>query len=140
MPTYIPQSHYPTYLYPISSLPHCITLPTCLCCKTSCHIPGFRANTDSKRDGRKERVQFDKITSRVARLCYNLDAEHVFAEAITQKVRQAIRFVENARFGAHFRDSSTRLVDVDAFRSLLESTKVSLRSSSTTWLQKQQPT
>ncbi|KAL2059285.1 hypothetical protein ABVK25_000577 [Lepraria finkii] len=39
-----------------------------------------------KRDNRKERVQFDKITARVSRLCYGLDAEHVDAAAITQKV------------------------------------------------------
>ncbi|KAI4228825.1 MAG: hypothetical protein L6R36_001327 [Xanthoria steineri] len=39
-----------------------------------------------KRDGRKERVQFDKITARVSRLCYGLDADHVDAAAITQKV------------------------------------------------------
>ncbi|KAJ5281467.1 hypothetical protein N7478_006839 [Penicillium angulare] len=39
-----------------------------------------------KRDGRKERVQFDKITARVSRLCYGLDAEHVDAAAITQRV------------------------------------------------------
>ena len=37
-------------------------------------------------DNRKERVQFDKITARVSRLCYGLDAEHVDAAAITQKV------------------------------------------------------
>lgn len=37
-------------------------------------------------DGRKERVQFDKITARVSRLCYGLDTEHVDAAAITQKV------------------------------------------------------
>jgi len=37
-------------------------------------------------DGRKERVQFDKITARVSRLCYGLDADHVDAAAITQKV------------------------------------------------------
>lgn len=39
-----------------------------------------------KRNGRKERVQFDKITARVSRLCYGLDADHVDAAAITQKV------------------------------------------------------
>ncbi|EME44617.1 hypothetical protein DOTSEDRAFT_152571 [Dothistroma septosporum NZE10] len=39
-----------------------------------------------KRDGRKERVQFDKITARVSRLCYGLDPEHVDAAAITMKV------------------------------------------------------
>ena len=40
----------------------------------------------SNTDGRKERVQFDKITARVSRLCYGLDADHVDAAAITQKV------------------------------------------------------
>ncbi|RPA97268.1 hypothetical protein L873DRAFT_1810083 [Choiromyces venosus 120613-1] len=39
-----------------------------------------------KRDNRKERVQFDKITARVSRLCYGLDSEHVDAATITQKV------------------------------------------------------
>lgn len=39
-----------------------------------------------KRDGRKERVQFDKITARVSRLCYGLDPDHVDPAAITQKV------------------------------------------------------
>ena len=37
-------------------------------------------------DGRKERVQFDKITARVSRLCYGLDGDHVDPAAITQKV------------------------------------------------------
>ena len=37
-------------------------------------------------DGRQERVQFDKITARVSRLCYGLDADHVDPVAITQKV------------------------------------------------------
>lgn len=44
------------------------------------------ANTLLITDGRKERVQFDKITARVSRLCYGLDPEHVDAAAITQKV------------------------------------------------------
>ena len=44
------------------------------------------ANFVVKLDGRKERVQFDKITARVSRLCYGLDADHVDAAAITQKV------------------------------------------------------
>ena len=42
--------------------------------------------TPNVPDNRKERVQFDKITARVSRLCYGLDAEHVDAAAITQKV------------------------------------------------------
>ena len=37
-------------------------------------------------DGRKERVQFDKITARVSRLCYGLNPDHVDPAAITQKV------------------------------------------------------
>jgi ribonucleoside-diphosphate reductase subunit M1 len=50
--------------------------------------PKCRIITDTIRpsDGRKERVQFDKITARVVRLCYGLDPEHVDAAAITQKV------------------------------------------------------
>jgi ribonucleoside-diphosphate reductase subunit M1 len=44
------------------------------------------ANRTVPLDGRKERVQFDKITARVSRLCYGLDPEHVDAAAITQKV------------------------------------------------------
>lgn len=47
----------------------------------------FDGSTDlTDIDGRKERVQFDKITARVSRLCYGLDADHVDAAAITQKV------------------------------------------------------
>ncbi|KAF4983002.1 hypothetical protein FDECE_17403 [Fusarium decemcellulare] len=38
------------------------------------------------QDGRQERVQFDKITARVSRLCYGLDMDHVDPVAITQKV------------------------------------------------------
>ena len=44
--------------------------------KLTIHIP----------DNRKERVQFDKITARVSRLCYGLDPDHIDASAITQKV------------------------------------------------------
>ncbi|ODQ64852.1 hypothetical protein NADFUDRAFT_51452 [Nadsonia fulvescens var. elongata DSM 6958] len=39
-----------------------------------------------KRDGKKEKVQFDKITARVSRLCYGLDSEHVDAVKITQRI------------------------------------------------------
>ncbi|KAK2465404.1 hypothetical protein APHAL10511_002758 [Amanita phalloides] len=39
-----------------------------------------------KRDGRKERVQFDKITSRIDKLCYGLDMNYVNPIEITQKV------------------------------------------------------
>ncbi|CAD6500181.1 BgTH12-04284 [Blumeria graminis f. sp. triticale] len=48
--------------------------------------PFLPISTHFTTDGRKERVQFDKITARVSRLCYGLDSEHVDAGAITQKV------------------------------------------------------
>ncbi|KDQ09906.1 hypothetical protein BOTBODRAFT_36721 [Botryobasidium botryosum FD-172 SS1] len=39
-----------------------------------------------KRDRRKERVAFDKITARIAKLCYGLDPDHVEPIEITKKV------------------------------------------------------
>jgi hypothetical protein len=39
-----------------------------------------------KRDGRRENVHFDKITSRINKLCYGLDPNHVDATIISQKV------------------------------------------------------
>ena len=39
-----------------------------------------------KRDGRKEDVHFDKITSRIQKLCYNLDMDYVDPAAITFRV------------------------------------------------------
>lgn len=39
-----------------------------------------------KRDGRNEMVHFDKITSRINKLCYGLDPAHVDAALISQKV------------------------------------------------------
>ncbi|CDS13792.1 Putative Ribonucleoside-diphosphate reductase [Lichtheimia ramosa] len=39
-----------------------------------------------KRDGRKERVAFDKITARINKLCYGLDQTHIDPVTITQKV------------------------------------------------------
>ncbi|TFL01742.1 ribonucleotide reductase [Pterulicium gracile] len=39
-----------------------------------------------KRGARKERVQFDKITSRIDKLCYGLDMSHLSAFEVTQKV------------------------------------------------------
>ena len=41
-----------------------------------------------KRDGRRENVSFDKITSRLNKLCYGLDPIHVDAVSITMKVIQ----------------------------------------------------
>ncbi|XP_033125946.1 ribonucleoside-diphosphate reductase large subunit-like [Anneissia japonica] len=43
-----------------------------------------------KRDGRSEKVMFDKITSRVHKLCYKLNTDFVDAVAITQKVISGI--------------------------------------------------
>lgn len=39
-----------------------------------------------KRDGKREVVHFDKITSRINKLCYGLDPNHVDATIISQKV------------------------------------------------------
>lgn len=39
-----------------------------------------------KRDGRKEPVHFDKITSRIQKLCYGLDMDYIDPPAITLKV------------------------------------------------------
>lgn len=43
-----------------------------------------------KRDGRKERIMFDKITSRVQHLCYDLNMEFVDPSYITMKVISGI--------------------------------------------------
>ena len=43
-----------------------------------------------KRDGRKERVIFDKVTSRISRLCYGLDMNYVDPAEIAQKVISGI--------------------------------------------------
>jgi hypothetical protein len=40
-----------------------------------------------KRDGRLEPVHFDKVTSRISKLCYGLDPVHVDPAVISQKVR-----------------------------------------------------
>lgn len=41
-----------------------------------------------KRDGRQESTMFDKITSRISKLCYGLDTNFVDPAAITMKVRK----------------------------------------------------
>jgi ribonucleoside-diphosphate reductase alpha subunit len=43
-----------------------------------------------KRDGRKERVAFDKVTARISKLCYGLDLNHVDPAEIAQKVISGI--------------------------------------------------
>ncbi|CAH1777627.1 unnamed protein product [Owenia fusiformis] len=40
----------------------------------------------NKRDGRQEKVMFDKITSRIQKLCYGLNSDFVDATEITMKV------------------------------------------------------
>ena len=39
-----------------------------------------------KRDGRRENVKFDKITSRIEKLCDDLDTRYIDAVAIAKKV------------------------------------------------------
>ena len=41
-------------------------------------------------DGRRERVAFEKITSRIAKLCYGLDMNFVDPAEIAQKVIQGV--------------------------------------------------
>jgi ribonucleoside-diphosphate reductase alpha chain len=43
-----------------------------------------------KRDGRSESVKFDKITSRIERLCYGLDPKHVDPVDVAKKVIQGL--------------------------------------------------
>lgn len=43
-----------------------------------------------KRDGRKELVHFDKITSRITKLCYGLNEEYVDPTYVCQKVVQGV--------------------------------------------------
>uniref|UniRef100_UPI00398ED33F ribonucleoside-diphosphate reductase large subunit isoform X1 n=2 Tax=Pristiophorus japonicus TaxID=55135 RepID=UPI00398ED33F len=43
-----------------------------------------------KRDGRQERVMFDKITSRIQKLCYGLNPDFVDPAQITMKVIQGL--------------------------------------------------
>ena len=39
-----------------------------------------------KRDGKKEKVHFDKITSRINKLCYGLNMNYVDPALVAQKV------------------------------------------------------
>lgn len=39
-----------------------------------------------KRDGRSEKVVFDKVTARISKLCYGLDMNYVDPSEIAQKV------------------------------------------------------
>ena len=43
-----------------------------------------------KRDGRRESVHFDKITSRVSKLCYGLNSKHVDPVVVAQRVIQGV--------------------------------------------------
>lgn len=43
-----------------------------------------------KRDGRSEAVKFDKITSRIQKLCYGLDQEHVDPVRVAMKVIEGL--------------------------------------------------
>lgn len=43
-----------------------------------------------KRDGRQEKVHFDKVTARISKLCYGLNEEYVCPITIAQKVVQGV--------------------------------------------------
>ena len=43
-----------------------------------------------KRNGLSEPVAFDKITARIAKLCYNLDPKTISAVLVAQKVIQGV--------------------------------------------------
>ncbi|MEQ9165886.1 MAG: ATP cone domain-containing protein, partial [Fulvivirga sp.] len=43
-----------------------------------------------KRDGRRESVKFDKITSRIEKLCYGLDMNYIEPIDIAKKVINGI--------------------------------------------------
>uniref|UniRef100_A0A0N4ZKF9 Ribonucleoside-diphosphate reductase n=1 Tax=Parastrongyloides trichosuri TaxID=131310 RepID=A0A0N4ZKF9_PARTI len=43
-----------------------------------------------KRDGRKENVHFDKITSRISKLCYKLNMDYIDPSMVTLKVIQGL--------------------------------------------------
>lgn len=43
-----------------------------------------------KRDGRREAVKFDKITSRIQKLCYGLEPDHVDAARVAMKVIEGL--------------------------------------------------
>lgn len=44
-----------------------------------------------KRDGTRESVKFDKITARIQKLCYGLDANHVDPIKVTMRVIEGLR-------------------------------------------------
>jgi hypothetical protein len=45
-----------------------------------------------KRDGRQEKVHFDKITARIKKLCYGLNESFVDPVEVSQKVPLAFSF------------------------------------------------
>lgn len=48
-----------------------------------------------KRDGRQEKVHFDKITSRIKKLCYGLHETFVDPVEVAQKVKLSFGFLRN---------------------------------------------
>ena len=50
---------------------------------------------DTGLDGRREPVAFDKITSRINKLCYGLDMNYVDPAQIAQKVRISMSLNKN---------------------------------------------
>ena len=51
-----------------------------------------------KRDGNRAPVMFDKISSRIQRLCYGLNEEFVDYIAVSQKVCQYILNIKSCKY------------------------------------------
>jgi len=55
-----------------------------------------------KRDGHSEPVMFDKITSRIKKLCYGLNEQFVDPVRVAQKVVSFLSILSAFGFGANF--------------------------------------
>lgn len=55
-----------------------------------------------KRDGREETMMFDKITSRITKLCYGLDMNFIDPTIITYKVNKVASKILSQIHGFYF--------------------------------------
>ena len=68
-----------------------------------------------KRDGRKEPVQFDKITARIEKLCYGLDENFIEPILIAQKVvKEVYNGVTTSELDASFEEDFANATEADA--------------------------
>ncbi|KAH8072502.1 hypothetical protein JL721_3781 [Aureococcus anophagefferens] len=51
-----------------------------------------------KRNGKKETVRYDKITSRIQKLCYGLDAKYIKPNQITQKTKKPAALISDETY------------------------------------------